>query len=226
MTHQGREADILCTLQRVPGVKRPVKLRICQESLDPGVYGLFCPVLLWPRHLSGLLEDPHIELICTHELEHVRRHDNLAATGQMLVEVLFWFHPLVWWIGSRLLRERERACDEAAIASTNTRRLYAESLLRAWEFCVGSPIACVAGITGSNLKRRVIDIMTWHPQPRLQRAKKLILAGTGALLLFAPIVSGKLHANELRARKYLLVPHPPLLPPPPPPSEILLPNTF
>jgi hypothetical protein len=33
----------------------------------------------------------------------------------MGVEALFWFHPLVWWLGARLMEERERACDEEVL---------------------------------------------------------------------------------------------------------------
>ena len=32
-----------------------------------------------------------------------------------MVEALFWFYPLVWWIRTRLVHERERACDEAVL---------------------------------------------------------------------------------------------------------------
>ena len=58
----------------------------------------------WPDRLSERLEDEHIEGILAHELVHVRRHDNLTAAIHMLVEVIFWFHPMVWWIESRMLR--------------------------------------------------------------------------------------------------------------------------
>jgi beta-lactamase regulating signal transducer with metallopeptidase domain len=33
----------------------------------------------------------------------------------MAVEAVFWFHPLVWWIGSRMVEERELACDEEVL---------------------------------------------------------------------------------------------------------------
>ena len=47
---------------------------------------------------------------------HIVRRDNLLALMQMLVSAVFWFHPLVWWIGARLVDERERACDERVLA--------------------------------------------------------------------------------------------------------------
>jgi len=55
------------------------------------------------------LEDVHLEAVVAHELWHVRRRDNLAGALHMVVEAMFWFHPLVWWVGARLVDERERA---------------------------------------------------------------------------------------------------------------------
>ena len=45
----------------------------------------------------------------------MRRRDNLTAAMHMLVEALFWFHQLVWWIGARLVATREQACDEHVV---------------------------------------------------------------------------------------------------------------
>src|SRR5581483_6654666 len=47
-----------------------------------------------------------------HEFSHVRRRDKFFAAIHMGVEPIFWFHPFVWWIGSRMLKQRELACDE------------------------------------------------------------------------------------------------------------------
>ena len=48
----------------------------------------------------------------------------------MLVEALFWFFPLVWWLGARLNTERERACDEAVLADGNDPQMYAAGILK------------------------------------------------------------------------------------------------
>src|SRR6266576_923925 len=74
-----------------------------------------------------------------HELWHVQRRDNLAAAVHMLVEAVFWFHPLLWWLGARLVEERERACDEEVLEMGKERQVYAESILKICEFCVESP---------------------------------------------------------------------------------------
>ncbi len=128
--------------------------------MEPGILGVFRPALLWPERLSEKLEDEHIEAIMAHELEHVRRRDNLTAMLHMVVEALFWFHPMVWWIERRMVEERERACDEAVVQMGGSAEAYAESLLKACRFCLESPMVCMAGITGADLKMRIQSIMT------------------------------------------------------------------
>ena len=51
----------------------------------------------------------------------------------MVVQALFWFHPLVWWVGARLIDERERACDEDVIRLGSEPQVYAESILKTCE---------------------------------------------------------------------------------------------
>jgi beta-lactamase regulating signal transducer with metallopeptidase domain len=76
-------------------------------------------------------------LIC--ELCHVRYRDNLTAAIHMFVETVFWFHPLVWWMGMRMVRERERACDEEVLRRGSEPRVYAEGILSVCELYVESP---------------------------------------------------------------------------------------
>jgi bla regulator protein blaR1 len=105
----GREHSILRRLEELQSSTVPIRLAQSDASLEPGVFGIFRPVLLWPRSVSEHLDDAHLEAVIAHELCHVRRRDNLAAILHMVVEAVFWFHPLVWWIGAQLIAERERA---------------------------------------------------------------------------------------------------------------------
>ena len=104
-----------------------IDILLSRASLEPGIFGISRPVLVWPEGISEHLEDAHLEAILAHELWHVRRRDNLAAAIHMFVEAMFWFHPLVWWLGARLVEERERACDEEVLESgRRTARLCGE----------------------------------------------------------------------------------------------------
>ena len=161
-TSQGREVDALRRLEQAAGMRKPIAFWSSPNSLEPGILGIFRPVLLWPAGISERLQDAHLEAILAHELQHVRRRDNLAAAMHMVVEAAFWFHPLVWWLGARLVEEREQACDEAVLQQGNAPQIYAESILKTCQFSVASPLACVSGVTGGDLKQRIVRIMSPH----------------------------------------------------------------
>ena len=89
---------------------------------EPGVVGICRPRLLLPEGIVERLTPAQLRTLIAHERCHIRCHDNLTAAIHMAVEALFWFHPVVWWIESRLVDERERACDEAVFKSGNRPR--------------------------------------------------------------------------------------------------------
>jgi bla regulator protein blaR1 len=184
----GREVELLRRVADVAGV-RPVPLAMSREWMEPGMFGVWRPVLIWPEGLSARLEDEHIEAVMVHELAHAKRRDNLTATLHMIVEAAFWFHPLVWWMERRMVEERERACDEAVIALGGRPEVYAESLLKAVRFCVESPLVCVAGITGADLAARVRGIMTLRLE-RLGVLRKVGLAALGVAAILGPVAFG------------------------------------
>jgi uncharacterized protein (TIGR03435 family) len=196
----GREVEIL---RRLRSLAKPLPIRMLrrsQQPMEPGIFGVFRPVLLWPERLSELLDDKQLEAVLTHEMMHARRHDNLTAMIHMFVEAAFWFHPMLWWIERRLKEERERACDEAAVQFGGRPDVYAESLLKACRFCIESPLTCVSGIAGADLNRRILSIMTLRPE-RLSRSKKLVLCALGLVAVFGPVAFGVMR----RAPVYLQI---------------------
>jgi uncharacterized protein (TIGR03435 family) len=197
---EGREVETLRRLERLAGVRKPIDVVLSNTSLEPGVFGIFRPVLVWPAGISEHLEDAHLEGVIAHEVWHVCRHDNLAAAIHMLVEALFWFHPLVWWLGARLVEERERACDEEVLMFGSQPKNYAESILKTCEFCVESPLACVSGVTGADLKKRIARIMTEHLAHKVSLGKKLLLAAVAITAFAGPVVFGLLNAPQIQAQ--------------------------
>jgi hypothetical protein len=119
----------------------------------------------------------------------------------MLVEALFWFHPLVWWLGARLNHEREQACDEAVVAAGQASEVYAESILKVCKLYAHSPLACVSGVSGADLKERIERIVIERMARPLGRARKALLAGLAAVSLIAPLsVSLLLAAQSVEAQ--------------------------
>jgi uncharacterized protein (TIGR03435 family) len=118
----------------------------------------------------------------------------------MVVEAIFWFHPAVWWIETRLLEEREQACDEVVLQSGNEADVYAESILIVCKICVESPLACVAGVAGSDLKRRIVRIMTERVARNLDLSRKLLLVLAATLAISVPVVFGLVHIKQANAQ--------------------------
>jgi uncharacterized protein (TIGR03435 family) len=188
----GREIELLARVASRYGL-RPLPMLITDTSLEPGIFGMVRPILLWPRGIGAHLSDEQIDAILAHELCHYRRRDNLAAALHMVAHAIFWFHPLVWWIGTRLVDERERACDEEVISLGSEREVYAESLLKTCKFFVESPLVCVAGVTGSDLKKRIEHIMT-NDVARAVPFWRQALLTVGAVVAFAsPVALGALN---------------------------------
>jgi bla regulator protein blaR1 len=168
--------------------------------LEPGVFGVFRPVLLLPDGIADRLTKAQLDTILAHELCHVRRRDNLAAAIHMIVEAVFWFHPLVWWIGARLVDERERACDEEVLRQGSEPEVYAEGIVNVCKFYLESPLVCSAGVTGANLKKRIEAIMTHRISGKLSPGRKLLLASAAALAVAGPVVIGLINAPASRAQ--------------------------
>jgi uncharacterized protein (TIGR03435 family) len=195
---EGREVEVLRRVERLGGIQRPIDLLLSPVSLEPGIFGIARPVLVWPKGFSERLDDAHLEAIVAHGVWHVRRRDNLAAAMHMVVEALFWFHPLVCWLGARLVEER--ACDEAVLELGSAREVYAESILKTCEFCVESPLACVSGVTGADLTERMVRIMTQRLGNKLGFGRKLLLAAIGIAAVTGPVVFGLLNIPQGRAQ--------------------------
>jgi uncharacterized protein (TIGR03435 family) len=196
----GRVPETLRRIQHLARISRPIPVLSSPRSefspMEPGVFGVRRPILLWPDAISPHLDDAHLEAVLAHEAAHVRRRDNLTSLLHMLVEALFWFHPLVWWIETQLIKERERACDEDVLLLCHRPQAYAESILKVCELCIESPLTCVSGITGADLKRRIVQIMTAPIARKLGLGAKLLLLSAASLAIAAPILLGQMKAAQ------------------------------
>lgn len=177
-----------------------VPILTCSESLEPGVFGIFRPVLLLPENIADKLTPAQLDAVIAHELFHIDRRDNLTAALQVIVEAVFWFHPIVWLIGARLIEERERACDEAVIESGSAPHDYAEGILNVCKYYVQSPSACVAGVTGSNLRNRIERIVSHQTARNLNTGKRVLLAAAACGTIALPLFLGMANAPRLLAQ--------------------------
>jgi bla regulator protein BlaR1 len=186
--------------QDLPIAPLPIQGMCSQVLMEPTVFGILRPVLLLPQGIMDRLTPDQLKAILIHELSHVRRRDNLSAALHMLVETLFWFYPLVWWMGKQLRDEREHACDEEVLRVIDQPEDYAEGILNVCKFCLESPLSCASGVTGSNLRTRIEAIMTNRIAEKLSFRRKLLIVIAATIALSVPLIVGLLNAPVTQAQ--------------------------
>jgi beta-lactamase regulating signal transducer with metallopeptidase domain len=95
----------------------------------PAAIGLFNRTIVLPDWALHEMPPEDLNVVLLHEFAHLRRGDDWTNLIQKIVRALFFFHPAVWWIESRLSVEREMACDDAVLAETSNPNGYARCLV-------------------------------------------------------------------------------------------------
>jgi beta-lactamase regulating signal transducer with metallopeptidase domain len=108
---------------------RPVEMCASDALHVPTAVGFFRPVVVVPRWALQELSSTELNTVLLHELAHLRRWDDWTNLAQKVLRALFFFHPAVWFVESRLSLEREMACDDMVLAQTANPRAYAECLV-------------------------------------------------------------------------------------------------
>lgn len=190
LTH-GREAEALRSVRAWFGMRRELRLVVTPAVSEPGVWGVWRPVVLLPEGVAERLDDGELEAVFMHELSHIERWDNLAGIFQRALCCLFWFHPVVWLTGRRLLAEREQACDDVVVRRGGASEVYANGIAKVCRYCLGWEVAGLAKATGSDLRQRIERIITNRAGRRISVAQVLTLAALSAGVLTLSLASGE-----------------------------------
>ncbi len=121
-------AQRFAVLMQRAGLKH-VRIRLHARIDGPFVIGALRSVVYLPVSALTALSPDQLDAVLAHELEHIRRADYLWNLVQSAIETLFFFHPAVWWLGSRLREQRELCCDDAAVTMCRDPLTYATALL-------------------------------------------------------------------------------------------------
>lgn len=161
--------DLVSLLERLrasSGVACPVRLKYLdiQDSSGPAVAGVFRPMIFLPRMMADTWSLRDIKPVLLHELAHIRRFDIIANWVQVIVQAIFFFHPVVWFVNRRLRIVREEVCDDIAVGMLGSGKThYARSILRFLDEPHGnlSPWFAAVGLGEgrSRIGRRVKRIM-------------------------------------------------------------------
>ena len=136
-THSKLQAQLDTVIEKMK-VTHQVIIRTSSRITSPLTYGFYKNVILFPVGLINHLSTDEVEAIIAHELAHIQRHDWMINILQSFIEVLFFYHPVIWWLSQEIRQEREYACDDLALKHIPHKLTYAKTLLKIKEMEVSS----------------------------------------------------------------------------------------
>jgi len=199
-------------LARRAGMRSAPKVVVVESVVSPMLWGLGCSrlgrgaTLLFPGELARRLDGESCDALLLHELAHYARGDCWVRLLELVVQTLYWWHPLVWLARREIEAAEEECCDAWALAHQSApRRLYAEALLATVDFLFEPPPAALppaaCGLGEARLlRRRLTQILCGEASLRPSRAwKALVLGGAAVALPLGPAFFDAT-ANEAAAR--------------------------
>jgi beta-lactamase regulating signal transducer with metallopeptidase domain len=151
--------------------------------------GIFNPIVVVPADTRDWPANRR-RLVLSHELAHVKRWDTLIEAFALLVTVVYWVNPFVWFAVRQLRIERERDCDNAVLSAGAKPSDYAELLLNIAADLGSSakPIWRMSTISqSSNLKDRLMSILNQKINRSQGSRRSAVLTGALVLALALPI---------------------------------------
>ncbi|MCM1058115.1 MAG: M48 family metalloprotease [Firmicutes bacterium] len=123
-----RVQEIFSELAAECGLKRIPELRIMDSSAGPFTTGVLKNIIVLP---DENLQEKDLRFILKHELTHCKNKDILWRLLFVTVNVIYWFHPLVWFLRKTAEQDMEIACDEAVVseASREDRKEYGDVIM-------------------------------------------------------------------------------------------------
>ncbi len=163
------------------GYRGTVRIGLTDRIGGPLLIGHLKPILLFPVALVNQLTTEEAETVILHELAHLRRADHLFHLLQCLIEVVFYYHPAVHWIGARIREEREHCCDDLVLRYGPGQLPYARALLYFSEQSSTAAVTALSLTDGGGLlarMRRFID----HRETKYTMKSRLFLLPLLAIL--------------------------------------------
>jgi beta-lactamase regulating signal transducer with metallopeptidase domain/peptidoglycan/xylan/chitin deacetylase (PgdA/CDA1 family) len=180
--------ELLC--ERL-GVPQPVRFLTSNLVETPIVAGWLRPVILVPAGLFLQIHPRELEIIIAHELVHIRRYDPLVNLAQSAMEILFFYHPCIWWLSAHIRKEREFAADARVLEIFNDSHLtYANALANLEEIrlLTNNHIPSIAtAANGGNLMQRIQKILQKNTETRITNSAWS--AGLAVLLISAVLIT-------------------------------------
>ena len=69
-----------------------------------------------PIHFISDYDESDCRFMLLHELQHCKHGDALVNGIMNLVNIVYWFNPLIWYALKEMRNDREIACDSSVLS--------------------------------------------------------------------------------------------------------------
>ncbi|MCT4544989.1 MAG: M56 family metallopeptidase [Vallitalea sp.] len=149
-------------------IKKNIHVYISNVS-SPMTFGILFPRIVISEDVITHLNEKQLEYIFLHELVHIKRHDVLFNFLGMIVCIIYWFNPLIWYVFFKSKKDCELACDETVLKYLDHEEYvgYGHTLIQMLQLSIsnniGNSLVTKALINDrSEANARIFQIKTYH----------------------------------------------------------------
>jgi beta-lactamase regulating signal transducer with metallopeptidase domain len=171
------------------GIRRRIGLKVSANATSPAVCGLFSQVILLPQNLSASLSSSQLQSVLLHELAHIKRGDLWINLAQTILQIFYFYNPLLWIANAIIRRIREQAVDEMVLVAMGDKaQQYLQTLVSVAKLAFKRPVLSLRliGVVESKsvLASRIKRIVT-RPIPK---SAKLGIVGLIVVIIAAAVL--------------------------------------
>ena len=152
------EAKSICRLSKTPD------MIVSKNIMSPMIAGFLCPKLVLPEAVLNSFSEEQLKLVFIHEYTHYRKKDHIMNLILLVLNILHWFNPIIWFAIRKIKKDNEDVCDEMVLKhiSEEGQFLYGKTILDLTEYSSqpkipNSPMAS----TSDNIKNRIKTIYSF-----------------------------------------------------------------
>ncbi len=159
---------VLEECKNITGIKDNIRLFTASLNRSPSLYASFHAKILVSEAQLEQLSDQEIKYVFLHELSHYKRKDILVNWVITLLQIVYFFQPLIW-IAFRIMREDcEISCDAEALRYLKQEEhlYYGRTLIKLLKLLTETksnflPATAGLGSRKANYRRRVLMISNY-----------------------------------------------------------------
>ncbi len=168
-------------------IGRPVRFIVMDDKHIPFTFGYRNPLVVIPKSLTG--EADKLNLAIRHELIHIRRKDYLVFNIVLIIQCLFWFHPLVHWLKENIATRQEQLTDKESVQHAGRKGAYMRMLYEMYSWSNRRLQQISQSASGkSNLLERIEYLQSPHFEKKSAYIRNLTI--TALVLLIGVIIGG------------------------------------